>query len=441
MKLKLESESKLQLKTLLKKTHVFRLTVLVFVLLNILQPVLCQFDVPNSTNFTIENTVSKPRSAKNLFDSVEFFPAGQSKLDLNLTFEKNRIYYFQVESYSPFSDDFSLNIYANSPTGKMYHFLDYQSQISNNISNLYFEFGSAETGDHLLRYIVLSSANINLHILIEEYSDLESYYKTFSLDISALDNVLISNISCFSSSKRHLEYIIDLKDDNEYHFNFFRVNPINDQDLASYGHTFDPKITMSLLLNGSSYVLYPDLPITNYALYNNLNISLNPAIFLSGGRDFNDPDFLVRFGSQCTGPATISLDFSQFWPVDANFGFMLYSKGNIGDGSDNPEDIAINDTTTTNSTNNTNSTTETNSTVNPPSTNSSDLGFLPKINLWFQNQYSAFVSFCNLNFWSIIMIIGVLVGISYGVIYLKEKRLFHEHDLKENRSNYHRSRL
>ena len=83
-----------------------------------------------------------------LFDSVELFPEGQTTFTLNISFQKNWIYYFAFESYVPFSDVFLMDVFCQTPAGRNYHFFDYNESIENDVNKIYFEYGSTESGYH-----------------------------------------------------------------------------------------------------------------------------------------------------------------------------------------------------------------------------------------------------------------------------------------------------
>ncbi|UYP48506.1 hypothetical protein NEF87_004791 [Candidatus Lokiarchaeum ossiferum] len=266
-----------------------------------------------------------------LYDSVELFRPPQTSQIFNVSFIKNVTYFFFMESYVPFADDFSVNIYCTSPSARQYHFFDYTADIENNASKIFFEFGSTETGVYSIRYDVLTTANINLHLYLEEYLSIDTYYEKFSTDLINRNILFFSSIDRFSTNQLSHTYEMSFQEDTEYHFNFFRVNPISLTDIEVNGFT-NPQVSMQVELNGTQYIFYPSVPTLEYALYSNIENLTH--IGNPNERNLYNNSFLIRFGAHITGNATITLTLSDYNGFDLNFAFVAYGIGDIGDGPD-----------------------------------------------------------------------------------------------------------
>ena len=267
-----------------------------------------------------------------LYDSVELFRPPQASHIFNVSFLKNMTYFFFMESYVPFAYDFSINIYCTTPSDRQYHFFDYKVDIENNASKIFFEYGATETGAHSIRYDIITTANINLHLYLEEYLPIDRYYEKFTTDLINRGILFFSSIDRFGTNQLSQTYSIPFQEDTEYHFNFFRVNPISLTDIETNKFT-NPLVSMQLELNNTQYLFYPTVPTLEYALYS--NIANLTHIGNPNERDLYNDTFLIRFGAHASGNATITLTLSEHPGIDLNFAFVAYGIGEIGDGPDN----------------------------------------------------------------------------------------------------------
>ncbi|MHA1522577.1 MAG: hypothetical protein ACTSRK_20605 [Promethearchaeota archaeon] len=275
-----------------------------------------------------------------LFDSVELFQPPETELILVFNFTHNWIYYFSLESYTPFTAEFSLDIFCTSPTEKLYHFYDYTASLENNQSEIFFEYGAAENGTHTITFQVSPTENINLRVVVEEYLELGEYYDRFTLRPINEEILYFSDIHRYTTTLNTMSYTVPFQEDTAYWFNFFRVNPISPSDKAAINYT-DPTIEMKLTLGGVDFIYYPNIPTLDYALYNNLEM-----IFLNifpEGREFGNDSFNMIFGSHTTDNATISISLSDDFSFNLNFALVVFSTGIIGDGPDLIEDNATDD--------------------------------------------------------------------------------------------------
>ncbi len=267
-----------------------------------------------------------------LYDSVELFQPPQDSLLINVTFAKNYTYFFYLESYAPFADEFSIDIYCTTPSGRQYHFFDYTATIENNASRVFFEFGATETGLHIVRYDIATSANINLYLYLEEYLPIDLYYHKFTTDFIDPSILYFSCIDRFGTNHLSQTYSVPLHEDTEYNFNFFRVNPISLTDIILNGFT-NPLVSMEVELNGTEFIFYPTIPTLEYALYSNIENLTN--FGNPNERNFYNNSFLIRFGAHVTDNATITITLSEHSGFDLNFAFLAYGIGEIGDGPEN----------------------------------------------------------------------------------------------------------
>ncbi len=306
-----------------------------FLLLTITNSILYTGSIQSSDDIDLTDLIPSPTI---LYDSVELFPDGQSTLSLNLSFQKNWIYYFSFESYVPYSDTFMMDAFCQTPAGRNYHFFDYEDTIENDITKIYFEYGSAELGDHLISIVVNTSQNTNIHVYIEEYLPLETYYDHFTLE-GLNESEFFCDINQYSSLRSSKIYSYPVRDDTEYKFNFFRVNPISQGDKEENNYE-NPNVEMLISLNGTIYYYYREIPTLDYALYGNVENDE----FFDLERDFNNQTFIERFGAHCTGNLTILIILEGIIPFDLNFAFMVWEAGDIGNGTDGvepPENVTI----------------------------------------------------------------------------------------------------
>ncbi|MHA1675307.1 MAG: hypothetical protein ACTSYI_16980, partial [Promethearchaeota archaeon] len=291
----------------------------------------------SSSQFISEQAQNEPQAqfSELLFDSVELFQPPETELVLELNFTRNWIYYFSLESYTPFADAFSLDIFCSSPTDKLYHFYDYTTHLDNNQSEIFFEYGAAENGTHTITFQVRPTENTNLHIVVEEYMPLGDYYDRFTLRPINEEILFFNDIHRYTSLLNTMSYTVPFQEDTAYWFNFFRVNPLSPADKAAINFT-NPIVEMTVTLDNIDFVYYPNIPTLDYALYNNLDL-----IFLNifpDGRNFGNNSFNMIFGSHATDNATISLTLSEDFNFNLNFALVVFSTGEIGDGPDLIED-------------------------------------------------------------------------------------------------------
>ncbi len=263
-----------------------------------------------------------------LYDSVELFPEGKTNLTLNYSFQKDWIYYFSFESYVPFSDEFMMDAYCQTPASRNYHFFDYNNTIENDVSKIYFEYGTAESGYHFIDIEVSTPQNINIHVYLEEYLPLETYYNHFSLE-GINESGFFWDIHQYSLFKNDKDYVYPVKDDMEYKFNFFRVNPISVTDIKE--NVFEnPDVEMTITLDETEFVIYRNTPTLDFSLYGNVENDE----FLDLNRNFINNVFIQRFGAHCTGNITIDITIEGTIPFDLNFAFLVWEVGEIGNGTD-----------------------------------------------------------------------------------------------------------
>ena len=307
-----------------------------FLLLAISNATIISESIPSSDDIDLDDLIPSPTI---LYDSVEMFPDGQNTLSLNLTFQKNWIYYFSFESYVPFSDVFMMDVFCQTPTGRNYHFFDYSGSIENDVEKIYFEYGSTESGGHIINIMVNTSDNINIHVYLEEYSPLDTYYKHFSVEAIGNESNFFCDINQYSSLRSNKIYSYPVKDDTEYKFNFFRVNPISQGDIEENSYE-NPDVEMLVSLNGTIFYYYREIPTLDYALYGNVENDE----FFDSDRDLDNENFLQRFGAHCTGNLTILISLEGVIPFDLNFAFLAWEVGEISNGTDDvkpPENVTI----------------------------------------------------------------------------------------------------
>jgi hypothetical protein len=226
-----------------------------------------------------------------------------------------------------------MDVFCQTPTSRTYHFFDYTGTIENDISKIFFEYGSTESGYHIINFMVNTSQNINIHIYLEEYMPLDDYYSRFNV-IPFNESSLFWDINQYSILHNTMEYTYPVKDDVEYKFNFFRVNPISDTDKIENLYE-NPDVKMTLTLNETDFDFYRDIPTLDYALYGNVPESEK----LEPDRSFGNNTFIERFGAHCTGNLSISISLDGLIPFDLNFAFLVWEVGNIGNGTDGIEEI------------------------------------------------------------------------------------------------------
>ncbi len=318
-----------------KKKLLITIIITNFLLLTISDATLFSGSIQSSDDIDLTDLIPSPTI---LYDSVELFPDGQSTLSLNISFQKNWIYYFSFESYVPFSDTFMMDAFCQTPAGRNYHFFDYADTIENDVTKIYFEYGSAESGHHLINIVVNTSQNINIHVYLEEYLALETYYDHYTLE-GINESEFYCDINQYSSLRSNKIYSYPVKDDMEYKFNFFRVNPISQGDIEENNYE-NPDVEMLVSLNGTIYYYYREIPTLDYALYGNVE---NDG-FLEMDRTFYNQTFIERFGAHTTGNLTILIWLEGLIPFDLNFAFMVWEAGDIGNGTDDvapPENVTI----------------------------------------------------------------------------------------------------
>lgn len=308
-----------------KRKSITSVIIINILLLTISNTTIFSGSVQSSDDIDLDALIPEPTI---LYDSVELFPEGQSTLSLTFPFQKNWIYYFSFESYVPFSDRFMLDAFCQTPAGRNYHFFDYNDSIENDVEKFYFEYGAAEIGSHLINIVANTSQNMNIHVYIEEYLPLETYYPQFSLE-QMNKSGFFCDINRYSTYKSNKIYSYPVLSDTEYKFNFFRVNPISQRDIEE-NHYENPTVEMIISLNGTIYRYYQDIPTLDYALYGNVE----NAGFLDVDRNLDNDDFLARFGAHCTENLTVLITIEGFIPFDLNFAFLVWEVGEIGNGTD-----------------------------------------------------------------------------------------------------------
>ncbi len=313
------------MKTLSKQKYFTYLFIVNILLLTISNTAIFSGSISSSDDIDLDELLPEPTI---LYDSVELFLEGQNTFTLNISFQKNWIYYFSFESYVPFSDVFLMDAFCQTPAGRNYHFFDYNGSIENEVYKIYFEYGSTESGYHIINLLVNTSQNINIHVYLEEYLPLETYYNHFALE-EINNQSFFCDINQYSLLKNEKEYIYPVKDDTEYKFNFFRVNPISQTDKREnmFGN---PKVIMTVDLDGTDFEIYRNIQTLDFSLYGNVEND----DFLDMDRNFYNQTFLERFGAHCTGNMSISITIEGFIPFDLNFAFMVWEVGSIGNGTD-----------------------------------------------------------------------------------------------------------
>lgn len=278
-----------------------------------------------------------------LVDSVYLFEPFQDfeLIPINLT--KDVIYYFSIESYVPYDPLFFIDVRLESPAEHQYYFFEEDTSIHLNETYWYFEYGAAETGEHILKILVETDANLTLHILVKEALDLETYYSRNQLDSIVPDNMAIAEIRQYGQTYHTTEYTFLMHDDTEYFFNFFRMNMLN-YEARQFIDYENPTVKLDLSLNGTPFIIYPEIETQNYSLSTNVEhmgeVELwdwETEIFLPDLLDH--PLFHISFGSFTTANATLTLTFdlpSNPLLFNMNFAFLVYTigAGKIGDGSD-----------------------------------------------------------------------------------------------------------
>jgi len=239
---------------------------------------------------------------------------------------------------------------------------------------------------------------MNIHIYIEEYLPLNTYYKQYTL-MAMNKSGMLWDVNRYSNYDRSFIYHYPVKDDTEYKFNFFRVNPLSEKDIEDNSYE-NPAIEMLLSLNGSIFYYYRGIPTLDYALYGNVENDH----FYDMDRKFYNNTFIQRFGAQCTGNLTVLIMLQGSIPFDLNFAFVLWEVGDIGNGTDN---IPPNENTTIPN--------PFNNDTEPELHNSSLTGTL---NEWIANAGL----FIHANWWSLFLGMGVVFGVAFLIA--KYKFLF-----------------
>jgi len=304
----------------------------------------------------------------------------------------------------PFSDTFLLDAFCQTPASRNYHFFDYNSSIENDVTKIYFEYGAAESGNHLIDIEVITSQNINIHIYIEEYLPLDTYYNHFTLE-GINKSKMFRDINQYSLFKNDMEYIYPVKDDMEYKFNFFRVNPISVTDIVENAFE-NPKVIMRIILNETEYVIYRDISTLDYSLYGNVENDE----FLDLDRNFINTTFTERFGAHCTENLSICITIEGTIPFDLNFAFLVWEVGEIGNGTDG---IGENQ----------------NMTIPNPLNNNTDTELHNQTLTKTLDEWIARAGlFIQSNWWTIFLIMGTILVVS--LVYGKYKYLFKEKIIK-----------
>jgi hypothetical protein len=284
-------------------------------------------------------------AGNHLIDSVYLFEPLQDLELIPINLTQNMIYYISFESYVPYDPFFTIDVRMQSPTEHEYYFFEDTTELYLNESFWYFEYGAAETGEHILKVLIETSANLTLHILVKEALDLTTYYSRNQFDGIVPENISISEIRQYGMAYLTTQYTFLMRDDTEYIFNFFRVNILNYKARQFIGYT-NPTVKLDLTLDGTPFVIYPEIQTQNYSLATNVDHmgevelwNAETEIFLPDLLDH--PLFHVRFGSFTTANATLMLTFDypdNYLFFNMNFAFMVYTTGNgkIGDG---PDDI------------------------------------------------------------------------------------------------------
>ncbi len=367
-------------------------------------------------NYSISFPSASPSS---LFDSVELFVPPQDSLIISVNFKKNFTYYFYVESYAPFAEDFSIDIYCTTPAARQYHFFDYTADITNNASIVYFEFGATETGNHSIHFDISTASNINLHIFLEEYLPIDLYYAKFTYDMINKDILYFSSIDRFGTNQLSQTYTFPLQEDTEYYFNFFRVNPISLSDIEANGF-INPLVAMDVILNQTTYTFYPTVPTLEYALYSNidnLTHDVDP-----NQRDLYNDTFLIRFGAHVSDNATVTITLSEHSGFDLNFAFVAYGIGEIGDGPDNSTELQNGLETNV---------TIPNEVLNPNGTDLMD--FNPTLDDQITGWLSVVEMFVDDQFWILIPSIIGIAGIMYGMTHFIPKDKVKKQNIPDSR--------
>ena len=339
-----------------------------------------------------------------LYDSVELFPEGQTTLTLNISFQKNWIYYFSFESYVPFSDVFLMDAFCQTPAGRNYHFFDYNESIENDVNKIYFEYGSTESGYHIIDIVVDTSQNMNIHVYLEEFLPLDAYYNKFALE-GMNNQSFFCDIHQYSLLKNEKEYIYPVKDDMQYRFNFFRVNPVSQTDKRE--NMFEnPKVIMNVNLDDTEFEIYRNLPTLDFSLYGNVENDE----FFDLDRNFINQTFLERFGAHTTGNLTISITIEGYIPFDFNFAFLVWEIGEIGNGTDGTDGTDGNE----------------NATIPNPFNNDTDTELHNKTLTTTLNEWTASMGlFIQSNWWTLFIVLGSILVLT--AIYGKYKHEIHTH--------------
>lgn len=355
--------------------------------------------VHNNFNPNLNIIKSQSENITN-YDQVEDFPKGISLLELNLHLQKNIIYLFRFETYTPYTDEIKIDLLLKSPSYRLYHCADANTYLNNSRKVIFFEFGAAETGIYDCDIIVNTDNAVNLHIVIEEISDLSTYYIQHTLDVPDQEKIMISDIHQYGLNNLNCQYLQNLTEDTCYLVNFFLVTPILESLINQIPEDRDPIVKMTFLMDGHEYIYYPELPIHQYALKGNINSFYNPLGSSLSISYLIQEDFLLRFGAASTSLLTIDIEFTNFWPFDANYGFIFYEKDEIGNG---PENSLENDTQPIDEQ------------VNETASNITDsvMNLSERIELKINQMYIQFTTFCIEHFWSLVIgISGVIIGVA-----------------------------
>jgi hypothetical protein len=278
-----------------------------------------------------------------LVDSVYLFEPFQDLELIPINLTKDTIYYISIESYVPYDPSFTIDVRMESPEEFQCYFFEEDTSIHLNETYWYFEYGAAETGEHSLKILVETEANLTLHILVKEALDLETYYSRNQLDNIVSANMVIAEIRQYGQTYFTTEYTFSMVDDTEYFFNFFRVNMLN-YEARQFIDYENPIVKLDLTLNGTPFVIYPEIQTQNYSLSTNVD-HMGEVELWNGETEVFLPDLLdhplfhISFGSFTTANATLTLTFdllSNPLLFNMNFAFLVYTigAGKIGDGSD-----------------------------------------------------------------------------------------------------------
>ncbi len=295
------------------------ITALILLICGLSAATLSSADLADMLNPTNDETFSM--NSECVYDHIVLFTPTSPVFRTALNLTAGAIYRFEFETFTPFNPSFKFDCSLDSPEGLSYHISNYEIQIERQSELLFFEFGAAHTGSY--EFIVNSQTqeNQNVRVFVNGTGSVSDYFQTsaegsmYKFDATTLD---FYDVAVYTQYQHTQSYQIPMERDMEYIFNFFRVNPLVQQDCEQIGFV-NPNVSMSLTIGGTEFVYWPEgkVQTNSYSLSSNI-----------GGQSTGqlvDQNITMRFGSHVTANATISIDLDYGNSLPLNFAFLCFA--------------------------------------------------------------------------------------------------------------------